>query len=261
MAFFFTGGKSMTDSLLRVQDLGKSFGGLMVCDTVRFDVMPGELHALIGPNGAGKTTLLNLITGLLPSDKGALFFKGQDITDLPVARRIRCGMARSFQITSIFLGFSVQENIELAVQAVGGSSYRFWKRAAGCRELYEPARAVIKQVGLSSRADITAVRLAHGEQRLLEIGMALASSPELLLLDEPMAGLGPGSCQNLAAMIRELKGNVTILLVEHDMEAVFSLADRITVLDQGRVVATGTPEQIRKNSVVQEIYLGTACLI
>jgi branched-chain amino acid transport system ATP-binding protein len=168
-------------------------------------------------------------------------------------------MARSFQITSLFMGFTVRENIELAVQAVQGSSYRFWQPAVRDSELRKPAREIMARVGLLERAEIRAENLAHGEQRLLEMGMALATRPSLLLLDEPMAGLGPGSSRNLAELIRGLKGNVTILLVEHDMNAVFSLADRITVLVQGRIIATDSPRKIRNNPVVQEAYLGTAC--
>jgi branched-chain amino acid transport system ATP-binding protein len=190
-----------------------------------------------------------------------LLLKGEDITKKSVPERARLGMARSFQITSLFAEFTVQENIALAVQATQGTSYRFWQRASASRSLQKPAGEIMFRVGLADRAEMTASRLAHGEQRLLEIGMALATTPNLLLLDEPMAGLGPGSSRNLGEMIRELKGSVTIVLVEHDMEAVFSLADRITVLDQGRVVATGLPEEIRNNPVVQDVYLGTACLI
>ncbi len=261
MGCFLTGESTVAEPLLTLDSLGKSFGALQVCDRVSFDVFTGELHALIGPNGAGKTTLLNLVTGLLPASQGDLWFNGQRITSYSVAKRARLGMARSFQITSLFPAFTVQENVSLAVQAVQGSSYRFWQRAANNTTLQQAAAAIINRVGLRQRSEVIASSLAHGEQRLLEMGMALATAPELLLLDEPMAGLGPGSSRTLATMIQGLKGDVTILLIEHDMEAVFSLADRITVLDQGRVVATGTPEQIRKNPVVQDVYLGTACLI
>jgi branched-chain amino acid transport system ATP-binding protein len=249
----------MTEPVLQLRDMGKSFGGLEVCAGVNLQVVPGELHALIGPNGAGKTTLLNLISGRLPVDSGSLSFNGSDITNKSVHRRAQRGMARSFQITSLFMGFTVRENIELAVQAVQGSSYRFWQPAVRDSELRKPAREIMARVGLLERAEIRAENLAHGEQRLLEMGMALATRPSLLLLDEPMAGLGPGSSRNLAELIRGLKGNVTILLVEHDMNAVFSLADRITVLVQGRIIATDSPRKIRNNPVVQEAYLGTAC--
>jgi len=249
----------MAEPILQLQAVGKSFGGLRVCDDINLDLIAGGLHALIGPNGAGKTTLLNLVTGLLQADSGRLYFKDTDITKKPVHDRAQLGMARSFQITSLFRGFTVQQNIELAVQATQGSSYRFWKRATDDPMLQNPAREVMARVGLADRAKIKASNLSHGEQRLLEMGMALATGPDLLLLDEPMAGLGPGSSRNLAALIKSLKGSVTILLVEHDMQAVFSLADRITVLVQGRIAATGSPQEIRNNPAVQEAYLGTSC--
>jgi branched-chain amino acid transport system ATP-binding protein len=249
----------MTETILELQGVQKSFGGLRVCDDISLELVPGELHALIGPNGAGNTTLLNIITGLLPVDRGKLLFRNTDITTSPVHERARLGMARSFQITSLFPGFTVQQNMELAVQATRGSSYRFWKRADTDSRLHNPARKALARIGLADRAPATAANLSHGEQRLLEIGMALATDSELLLIDEPMAGLGPGSARNLADLIRGLKGGVTILLVEHDMQAVFSLADRITVLVEGRVAASGPPEQIRNNPAVQEAYLGAPC--
>ncbi|WP_457573532.1 ABC transporter ATP-binding protein [Desulfolithobacter sp.] len=249
----------MTELLLQLRNIQKSFGGLQVCDRIDLAVVPGELHALIGPNGAGKTTLLNLITGLLEADSGTLLFKKKDITTNPVHVRARLGMARSFQITSLLQGFTVEENIQLAVQVLDGSSYRFWKRADRDPNLAIPARTILKRVGLLQRSGVKASRLSHGEQRLLELGMALATKPDLLLLDEPMAGLGPGSTRKMTELIRKLKGSLTILLVEHDMQAVFSLADRITVLVQGQVAATGPPDAIRANPLVQEAYLGTSC--
>lgn len=249
----------MAEPILQLQGVGKSFGGLRVCDDINFTLVPGELHALIGPNGAGKTTLLNLISGLLQVDTGTLHFQGSNITNRPIHARAQLGMARSFQVTSILQGFTVQQNIALAVQSIRGSSYRFWKRAADDSLLQDPAGQVMAQMGLADRASTPASSLSHGEQRLLEMGMALATEPDLLLLDEPMAGLGPGSARNLAELIDSLKSSVTILLVEHDMQAVFSLADRITVLVQGQIIATGTPQQIRSNSAVQEAYLGTPC--
>ncbi len=249
----------MTEPVLRLRDVRKAFGGLKVCDGVSLDLVPGELHALIGPNGAGKTTLLNLVTGLLQMDSGSLYFNDMDITGKSVHDRARQGMARSFQITSLFPGFTVQQNIELAVQATQGSSYCFWKRTDRDLRLTGPARKVMARVGLADRGQTVAASLSHGEQRLLEMGMALATGPDLLLLDEPMAGLGPGSSRHLAELISSLKGDVTIMLVEHDMQAVFSLADRITVLIEGSVAVTGTPEEIRSNPAVQEAYLGTPC--
>lgn len=249
----------MAEPILQLQGVGKSFGGLSVCNDISFTLIPGELHALIGPNGAGKTTLLNLISGLLQVDTGILHFQGNNITNRPIHARAQLGMARSFQVTSILQGFTVQQNIALAVQSIQGSSYRFWKRAADDPLLQDPAGKIMAQIGLADRASTPASSLSHGEQRLLEMGMALATKPDLLLLDEPMAGLGPGSARNLAELTDSLKSSVTILLVEHDMQAVFSLADRITVLVQGRIIATGTPQQIRSNHAVQEAYLGTSC--
>jgi branched-chain amino acid transport system ATP-binding protein len=249
----------MTEQVLVVDKIGKSFGGLQVCADIDLELIPGELHALIGPNGAGKTTLLNLICGLLPIEQGTLSFLGRDITKKPVYERACLGMARSFQITSLFSGFTVRENVELAVQAGQGHSYRFWQRAAGDTKLQVPALEIMARVGLLDRADIEASNLSHGEQRLLEMGMALATKPALLLLDEPMAGLGPGSSHNLATLINSLKNDMTILLIEHDMKAVFSLADRITVLVQGRIAATAAPMEIRNNPMVQEAYLGSSC--
>ena len=249
----------MADPILQLQQVSKAFGGLQVCDRVSLDLQTGELHALIGPNGAGKTTLLNLISGLLAMDSGSLCFQGKDLTRRPLHSRAGAGMARSFQITSLFKGFTVRENISLAVQSIQGSSYRFWKPAAGDAELQEPAGRIMDRMGLAERSHILAENLAHGEQRLLEIGMALATEPDLLLLDEPMAGLGPASSRQLAKLIQSLKGEITMLLVEHDMQAVFSLADRLTVLVQGQVTATGSPEEIRNNPAVQEAYLGTSC--
>lgn len=249
----------MTNPVLELRGVGKSFGGLQVCENVSLQVVAGELHGLIGPNGAGKTTLLDMISGLLPIDTGSLVFQGRDITGLSVHRRARLGLARSFQITSLFPGFTVRENIELAVQAVSGSSFRFRRPAAHDPDLYKPATDIMRRVGLSARADIRAENLAHGEQRLLEMGMALAVRPSLLLLDEPTAGLGPGSSRNLVELIKTLKKEAAILLVEHDMNTVFSLADRITVLVQGRVIVTDCPAAIHNNQAVQEAYLGGPC--
>ena len=247
------------DLVLRLDRLSKSFGGLVVCDGVDLDVHAGEIHALIGPNGAGKTTLLNLITGLLTPDSGSLFFQDQDITRFSVPARARLGMARSFQISSLFPSFTVRENIELAVQASMGSSYRFWQRPDRDPVIYSPANELLATVGLVDRAYFKAGEIAHGEQRLLEIGMALATRPALLILDEPMAGLGPASAGNMARLIRQLQERMAIILVEHDMDAVFSLADRISVLVQGQVIATGPGREIQANQMVQEAYLGTQC--
>ncbi len=250
----------MTRPVLELEQVSKAYGGLRVCDDVDLSVRAGELHALIGPNGAGKTTLLDLISGLLLLDQGRIYFCGRDITRKPLHKRACLGLARSFQITSLFPGFTVQQTVELAVQAGENTSlFASMQRADRDARLREPAIRIMEQVGLGQRADIRAENLAHGEQRLLEMGMALASGASVLLLDEPMAGMGPGSAGDLSRLIKDLKGEKTILLVEHDMEAVFALADRISVLVQGRIIATGRPEEIRANDEVQAAYLGSKC--
>ena len=250
----------MSGPVLALENVGKAYGGLRVVEDITMSFAAGELHALIGPNGAGKTTLLDLISGLLPMEQGRLFFHGRDVTAKSMHRRARLGLARSFQITSLFPGFTVRQTIELAVQA--GESRKIFscmRRADRDPCLIKPAVQIMEQVGLGNRADVRAANLAHGEQRLLEMGMALASGASVLLLDEPMAGMGPGSARSLAALIKQLKGRKTILLIEHDMEAVFSLADRISVLVQGRILAGGSPEEIRANDEVQAAYLGSKC--
>jgi branched-chain amino acid transport system ATP-binding protein len=242
--------------VLRIEGLTKNFGGLRVTDEVTLDVAPGELHAIIGPNGAGKTTLINQISGLLASDSGRIAFAGDDITGLPVHTRAARGLARSFQITSILPRFSVLENVALAVQARHGTSFRFFGSAADEDELNTPALAALAQVGLADRADAAAADLSHGEKRALELAIALAMEPKLLLLDEPMAGTGRDETERLIAVLRSLKGHFPIVLVEHDMTAVFALADRISVLIYGRILASGTPDQVRANPQVVAAYLG-----
>jgi branched-chain amino acid transport system ATP-binding protein len=246
----------MSGPLLQVGHLAKRFGGIVATDDVTLNVAPGELLAVIGPNGAGKTTLIAQLSGQLRPDIGRIYFDGRDITALPAYRRSLIGLARSFQITSLFLDFSVLDNVALAAQAHAGHSFRFWRNARRENNLRAPARAALARVGLSERADVRASALSHGEHRQLELAMALAGSPRLLLLDEPMAGLGPEESARMVAMLRALKSEVTILLVEHDMEAVFALADRITVLVYGRVIASGAPVDIRANPQVREAYLG-----
>jgi branched-chain amino acid transport system ATP-binding protein len=246
----------MSAPLLQVEHLAKRFGGIVATDDVVLNVVEGELHAVIGPNGAGKTTLMAQLSGQLTPDFGRVRFAGNDITRLPVYRRSALGLARSFQITSLFLDFSVLDNVALAVQAHAGHSFRFWRDARSEAELREPARAALDRVGLGARADVAASALSHGEHRQLELAMALVGRPRLLLLDEPMAGLGPEESARMVAMLRALKSEVTILLIEHDMEAVFALADRITVLVYGRVIASGAPADIRANAQVREAYLG-----
>jgi branched-chain amino acid transport system ATP-binding protein len=248
----------MSGPLLRVDHLAKRFGGIVATDDVMLDVAPGEVHAVIGPNGAGKTTLIAQLSGQLRPDAGRITFDGRDITALPAYRRSLIGLARSFQITSLFLDFSVLDNVALAVQAHDGHSFRFWRAARSERSLREPARAALERVGLGASFDRPASALSHGEHRLLELAMALAGGPRLLLLDEPMAGLGPEESARMVTMMRALKSELTILLVEHDMEAVFALADRITVLVYGRVLASGAPDDIRGNAQVREAYLGEA---
>jgi branched-chain amino acid transport system ATP-binding protein len=246
----------MTEALLQVEKLAKRFGGIVATDDLMFNVAAGELHAVIGPNGAGKTTLIAQLSGQLIPDSGRIRFKGHDITRLPPHRRSRLGLARSFQVTSLFLDLSVLDNVALAVQAHAGHSFRFWRNARSESALRQPARAALARVGLSERADWPASALSHGEHRQLELAMALMGSPRMLLLDEPMAGLGPEESARMVDMLRALKKELTILLVEHDMEAVFALADRITVLVYGRVIASGAPDDIRNNAAVREAYLG-----
>jgi branched-chain amino acid transport system ATP-binding protein len=246
----------VADSLLAIEGLTKRFGGIVASDGIVLDVRPRELHAVIGPNGAGKTTLIGELTGEVAPDAGRIYFDGTDLTGLPVYRRSALGLARSFQVTSLFLDFTALDNVALAVQAHAGHSFHFWKRAREESSLLEPAHAALQRVGIGSRADVIAANLSHGEQRQLEIAMALANIPRLLLLDEPMAGLGAEESARMVKLLRELKQEFPILLVEHDMEAVFALADRITVLVYGRVIASGLPADIRANEEVRKAYLG-----
>jgi branched-chain amino acid transport system ATP-binding protein len=247
---------AVTEPLLKVQGLTKRFGGVVAADAIALDIPHGEFHAVIGPNGAGKTTLIGLLAGEIAPQGGSIQFDGRDISALPVHGRSLLGIARSFQITSLFSGFTALDNVALAVQAHSGHSFRFWNSAQGDRALRKPALEALASVGLQARGDVQIGRLSHGEQRQLEIAMALATKPRLLLLDEPMAGMGPEESAHMVEMLRRLKGSVTTLLIEHDMEAVFALADRITVLVYGRVIASGRPEQVRSNQAVREAYLG-----
>ncbi len=246
----------MAELFLAVRGLSKSFGGLRATDRVDLDVVRGETHAIIGPNGAGKTTLLSQLAGDLSVDAGTISFAGRDIAGLDAPARSRLGLARSFQITSIFRDFSALDNVALAVQAHSGHSFGFWRPARAERALREPAHAVLASVGLGERADVLAANLAHGEQRQLEIAMALATKPRLLLLDEPVAGMGLDETQRMIRFLGTLKELLTLVLVEHDMDAVFTLADRISVMVYGRIIATGTPAEIRANAEVRRAYLG-----
>jgi branched-chain amino acid transport system ATP-binding protein len=246
----------MSEPLLKVEGLTKRFGGVVAADAIALHIPPGEFHAIIGPNGAGKTTLIGLLAGEISPQGGAIQFDGNDISTLPVHARSLLGIARSFQITSLFGGFTALDNVALAVQAHAGHSFQFWERARRDDALRNPALEALARVGLEARSDVQIGKLSHGEQRQLEIAMALATKPRLLLLDEPMAGMGPDESARMVDMLRKLKGGVTILLIEHDMEAVFALADRITVLVYGRVIASGAPSSVRNDPAVREAYLG-----
>jgi branched-chain amino acid transport system ATP-binding protein len=241
---------------LKINSLVKSFGGLLATDNLSFEVESGKLHAVIGPNGAGKTTLIRQITGETKPDSGTIIFDGKDITEIPIHLRSARGLARSFQITNIFHDMTTWDNVALAVQAQAGHSFHFWKDARKEPVLREPALVFLKQVGLEERAGILAGQLSHGEHRQLEIAMALATRPKMLLLDEPMAGMGPEESKAMVEILQGLKRKLTILLIEHDMDVVFTLADQITVLVYGRGIATDAPEAIRKHPEVQAAYLG-----
>ncbi|MBL0713253.1 MAG: ABC transporter ATP-binding protein [Desulfosarcina sp.] len=246
----------MVDVLLTVQSLTKRLGAVPASNDFSLEVARGELHALIGPNGAGKTTALNQLSGELAPDSGQIFFDGRQITHLPVHRRARLGLARSYQITSVFDQLTVRENLSLAIQAHNGHSFRFWRRAGADPLIRRAIGPAMERMGLEDRGHVPAANLSHGEKRQLEVGMALAGHPKMLLLDDPYAGMGPGGAVQLSKLIRRLKSEFTILLVEHDMGAVFALADRITVLVYGRAIASGTPEEIRCNPAVRQAYLG-----
>jgi branched-chain amino acid transport system ATP-binding protein len=246
----------VAEPVLRLEHLHKSFGGLLVIDDLSLEVGPGELHAIIGPNGAGKTTLINQISGLIAPDAGRIVFAGRDVTALPAHARAAAGLARSFQVTSILPGFTTLENVALAVQARAGSSLSMFGRASEEDELNAPALAALGEVGLGPRAHVPAAHLSHGEKRALELAIALAMDPKLLLLDEPMAGTGREETARLVALLGSLKRRFPMVLVEHDMTAVFALADRISVLIYGRVLASGTPQEVRADPKVAAAYLG-----
>ena len=246
----------MAEPILRCSELRKHFGGIVATDAVSIDVAEGEIHAVIGPNGAGKTTLITQLSGEMFSDSGRVQFRGRDVTRMPSHRRSMLGLARSFQITSIFLEMSVLTNVSLAVQAHRGHSFRFWKRTDTDPELVEPAMAALAQVGLADRADSLASALSHGEQRQLEIAMALATEPAMLLLDEPMAGMGREESAGMVETLQELRGKKTMLLIEHDMGLVMGISDHIIVLDHGCVIAQGDAAAIRGTPAVIAAYLG-----
>jgi branched-chain amino acid transport system ATP-binding protein len=242
--------------MLLLKSISKRFGGVVATDDITLEVRRGEVHALIGPNGAGKTTLIGQISGSVATDRGEILFEGENITRAAVHERVKRGLARSYQITSIFRRFTVLDNLALAVQARSGSSFSFWRPVASERPLFEEARAIAGEIGLQEKENAIAATLAHGEQRALEVGLALATRPQLVLLDEPMAGMGPQESQRIIGLIERIRARVTVLLVEHDMDAVFRLADRISVLVDGRLIATDSPERIRINAEVRKAYLG-----
>jgi branched-chain amino acid transport system ATP-binding protein len=246
----------VTEPLLRIENLVRRFGGIVATDNLSLDIARGELHAIIGPNGAGKTTLISQLIGQLRPTAGTIRFAGQDVTHLPAWKRSRLGLARSFQITSLLPNFTAADNVALAAQARDGHSFRFFGNAREEKPLRAAAHAALERVGLLGRADVMVSRLSHGEQRELELAVALATQPKLLLLDEPMAGLGITESARMVKLLAELRHEVTIVLVEHDMNAVFALADRITVLVYGRVIASDVPAAIRTNEEVKRAYLG-----
>lgn len=246
----------MSEPILKIVGLQKHFGAVKACHDLSLEIRAGETHALIGPNGAGKTTLLNLLSGDLRPDAGKIFLDNRDITRIPLYHRAHLGVARSYQITSVFPQLSVEENLLLAIQAHSGHSFRFWKKAISDPSLRRELEPALERVGLEQRARTRAGNLSHGERKQLEVGMALACNPRVLLLDEPMAGMGPGGSIELGKLIHRLKQQMTIVLVEHDVEAIFNLSDRITVLVYGEIVATGTADEIRSSPAVREAYLG-----
>lgn len=243
--------------VLRISGLQKRFGSLPVADDISLDVQDGELHAIIGPNGAGKTVLLAQISGLIEPDAGNIEFRGEDITSKNVHERALLGLARTFQIASFFPSMNTRQNVAIAVQARDGGNLEFFRAADRQPEITEPTQDLLRRTGLSGRASVPSLELAHGEHRQLELAMALSGAPRLLLLDEPMAGLGADDSQMMAQMLRDIKGKHAIILVEHDMDTVFELADRISVLVYGRVIAAGSPAEIRNNDAVREAYLGS----
>jgi branched-chain amino acid transport system ATP-binding protein len=249
----------MSPPLLAAHELRKRFGGVVATDGVSLTVEPGEIHALIGPNGAGKTTLIAQLSGVLAPDSGRIEFAGRDVTSTGQSERVRAGLARSYQITTIFGRFDVLDNLALAVQARSGSSMSFWRPVARETALFDEARALAGRIGLAGREAVPAAHLAHGEQRALELGLALATRPRVLLLDEPMAGMGPEESARMLMLIQGLRESdpaLAVLLIEHDMDAVFRLADRVSVLVSGGIVASGTPAEIRADTAVRTAYLG-----
>ena len=247
----------MSLTILNISNLSKTFGGVVATDHLNLEIKHGELHAIIGPNGAGKTTLIAQLSGETLPDSGDIIFREENITALPPFKRSRLGIARSFQITSLMLEMDVIDNITLATLAQDNHSYKFWKPARDDIDLQKSALSALKEIGLEERAFEKVGNLSHGEHRQLEIAMALATQPHLLLLDEPMAGMGTEEGRKILKILQKLKRRKTILLIEHDMDVVFALADRITVLVYGRVIASGSPQSIKEDEKVREAYLGS----
>lgn len=245
-------------SMLEIRNLNKSFGAIQVSHDICISIAANQCHAVIGPNGAGKTTLIHQISGVLDSDSGSITLAGEDISNLSVPRRVQAGLGRTFQITSVLPSFSVLENLAIAAQSKSGSSLRFFRNAAKEAALNEAARMTLTRVGLNDRAQVPAADLSHGELRLLELGIALAGNPKFLLLDEPMAGLGRTESAALITLLLELRNSLPMLLVEHDMDAIFKLADVVSVLVDGRIVVTGTPDEVRADPAARAAYLGDA---
>ena len=244
------------EPLLEVDSLSKRFGGVQATDAVSLTVAANEVHALIGPNGAGKTSLINQLSGAMAPDQGRIVFRGEDVTGLAMHRRVGRGLVRSYQITRLFRSLTAAENLALAIQARSGSSLSFWRPVASERALFDEALELLADLGLAHRADSRADALAHGEQRALEGGLALATRPSLLLLDEPLAGTGPEESERMVRLIEAIRQRTAVLLVEHDVDAVFRLADRVTVLVNGRVIASGSPSAVRTDPAVVAAYLG-----
>ncbi|CAA9427208.1 MAG: Branched-chain amino acid transport ATP-binding protein LivG [uncultured Ramlibacter sp.] len=245
-------------AVLELQGLHKRFGGVAATDGVDLRVAAGEIHALIGPNGAGKTTLIGQVSGQLSSDSGRVTFDGIDITRLPMHQRSRRGLARSFQITRLFRSMSVLENMAVAVQAAQGRTFSAWRRLRADTQLFDRAAAMLARLNLADKKDWRTEQLSHGEQRALEVGMALAGQPKLVLLDEPLAGMGAQESEAMTALVAGLRQEFAVLLVEHDVDAVFRLADTVSVLVNGRIIASGKPQDVRRDPAVAAAYLGTA---
>jgi branched-chain amino acid transport system ATP-binding protein len=246
----------VAEVLLEIEGVTKRFGGVVAADGLSLTIRAGELHAIIGPNGAGKSTLIAQLAGEIAPDSGCIRFDGEDVTTVPAYRRSQLGLARSFQVTTLFPDFTALDNVALSVQAHSGHSFRFWRNARSEQEVRDAALAALQRVDLADRAAALVTDLSHGERRQLEIAMALAARPRMLLLDEPMAGMGPEESTRLVRLLQGLKGEITVLLIEHDMDAVFALADRISVLVYGRIIATGGAAAIRADPAVREAYLG-----